>query len=420
MKKQVKILGQFLLLIATSISCIHTKFEEPEFEDIPIGNILTIEQLYQIYTDSALMKGKLSYKFENDYSVYANITMDDKSGNIYKSAFVQDAGKGVNLHLLSSGGLYEGDSIRIYLKGLTLSEYAGLLQIDSVHVDKNIVKIATNRNVSPQKITIDQINTGLYTAKLVKLENVQFIDNDLNKTFADATNKISQNRTLIDANNQTIIVRTSGYASFASSVIPSGRGSIIAIVSKFNSDWQLLIRNLADINFNLRRFGDVDTLFSENFANIENGTVFNFSGWQNIASIGSLLWKGFNNGEGADYVKIDNSSASEATTYLILPKLNLSGAKISFKTRAGMLLNAKLELVVSTNYNPSEPVENATWTVVNTNIATATPSSYGNWLDSGETNLSSFGDNAYIAFRFKAQTGEKGIYLIDDILIYKQ
>jgi hypothetical protein len=278
----ISILAAFVLN-----SCIHTKFEEPEFDSIPVGQVLTIEQLYQIYNDSARMAGKTFYKFTEDYSVYAKITMDDKSGNIYKSAFVQDGSHGINLHLLSSGGLYEGDSIRVYLKGLYLTEYAGLLQIDSVHIDKNIIKIATLKSVTPQTITIDQINTGLYIAKLVKIENVQFIDSDLGTTFADSENKLSMNKTLIDANNQTIIVRTSGYASFASRTIPSGRGSIIAIVSKFNSDWQLLIRNLADINFNLRRFGDVDTLFFENFAGIQNGTNFDYQGWQNIPTIGN-------------------------------------------------------------------------------------------------------------------------------------
>jgi len=44
---------------------------------------------------------------------------------------------------MSSGGLYVGNSIRIKLKGLVLSEYAGMMQIDSVKVVDNIVKLAT-------------------------------------------------------------------------------------------------------------------------------------------------------------------------------------------------------------------------------------------------------------------------------------
>ncbi len=422
MKKMKNYIKIALLIIATlslSISCIHNEFDEPEFDELPVGTVLTIDQLYQIYNDSALLNGELTYKFEDDFSVYATVTMDDKSGNIYKSAFVQDGSKGINLHLLSFGGLYEGDSIRIYLKGLTLSEYAGLLQIDSVHVDNNIIKIATYRNITPQTVTIDQINTGLYIAKLVKIENVQFIDSDLGKTFADAENKISENRTLIDENDQTLIVRTSGYANFASSVIPSGRGSIIAIVSKFNADWQLLIRNLADINFNLRRFGDIDTTFSEDFSGIQNGLVFNYDNWHNIASIGDILWKGYNNGQGAEYLKIDNSAGTEATTYLILPQQNLQDSKISFKTRAGYLINAKLELVISNDFDPAGSIEDASWEIINTNIATSPASSYGNWTESGETDLSAYNGDYYIAFRFTCQSGDKGIFLLDDIILYK-
>ena len=60
----ISILAAFVLN-----SCIHTKFEEPEFDSIPVGQVLTIEQLYQIYNDSARMAGKTFYKFTEDYSV---------------------------------------------------------------------------------------------------------------------------------------------------------------------------------------------------------------------------------------------------------------------------------------------------------------------------------------------------------------
>jgi hypothetical protein len=420
--RKFKILTKFIFAISLAIfalslnSCIHENFEEPAITNITEGTSLTLDQVYQIFNDSVLSLGKQSYKFEDDYSVCAVVSMDDKSGNIYKSAYVQDISKGINLHLMSSGGLYEGDSIRIKLQNLVLSEYAGMLQIDSVLVDKNIVKLATLKNLKPQTVTIDQILTGQYIAKLVKIENVQFVEADLGTQYADAVNLITLNKTLEDEQGRNIIVRTSGYASFAKMDIPSGRGDIIAVVGKFNDDWQLFIRSIYEVKFTKRRFGDVDINFSEDFAGITNGTELDLDGWYNIAKTGSLKWMGFNNAQGAEYVKIDgNSSASE--TYLILPKQNLSNNKISFRTRAGNLVGAKLELVISNDFNGSN-IETATWTVIPANFATAPSSGFGNWLESGEVDLSSYSGKYYIGFRYIAQLGQKANFMLDDILIY--
>jgi hypothetical protein len=401
-------------------SCIHNDFEEPEINTIPTGTYLNLDQIYQIYNDSVMALGKLSYKFTEDYSVTAVVVMDDKTGNLYKSAYIQDGSKGINLHLMSSGGLYEGDSVRVYLKGLILSEYAGMMQLDSVDVDKNIIKIATLKNVEPEVVTIDQIFTGQYIAKVIKLENVQFSDDDLGTTYADDVNLITMNKNLVDANGQTIIVRTSGYASFAGRSIPEGRGSIIAVVGKFNTDWQLFIRSTYEVNFDKNRFGEYDTVFYEGFASVANGTAINIENWKNIAATGALQWIGFNNLVDLACAKIDGTGAA-TETFLILPQQNLSNNKMVFSTRAGNLLNAKLELVVSTDYDGISNPSTATWTVLPASMSTAPTNGYAStWTNSGEVDLSSYSGNTYIAFRYTAEATQKGVFLLDDVLIYQE
>jgi hypothetical protein len=400
--------------------CIHNDFVEPPINEIPEGTYLNLDQIYQIYADSVLGLGKQSYKFTEDFSVTAVVVMDHKSGNIYKSAYIQDGSKGINLHLMSSGGLYEGDSVRVYLKGLILSEYAGMMQLDSVDVDKNIIKIATLRNIPPETVTIDQIFTGQYLAKVVRLENVQFSDDDLGTTYAvGAPSYITENKMLVDENGQEIIVRTSGYASFAERTIPSGRGYLIAVVSKYNADWQLLIRSSYEVHFDQRRFGDVDTLLYQNFQSVVNAQAISLSGWQNIAATGALQWMGFNNGDGAEYAKIDGTG-SASTTYLILPQQLMNNTFLSFQTRAGNLQNAVLELVVSTDYDGSANPQDFNWTVVPATFGTAPTTGYGSWTQSGAVNLTSYSGNVYIAFRYKAEAGQKGVFLLDDILLYKE
>jgi hypothetical protein len=400
-------------------SCIKSEFDDPPVNEIPVGTPLTLDQVYQIHTDSILSLGITSYKFTEDYSVYAVVVMDDKTGNLYKSAYIQDGTKGINLHMMFSGGLYEGDSIRINLNGLTLSEYAGMMQIDSVNVHKNIVKIATLRNIEPEVVTIDQIFTGQYIAKVIQLENVQFSDADLGTTYADKENLITMNKTLVDENGQEIIVRTSGYASFADKDVPEGRGSLIAVVGKFNDDWQLFIRSTYEVNFDNNRFGEYDTVFYEGFGAAVNGSAIGFENWKNIAVIGVLQWLGYNNMVDAAYAKIEGTG-SASQTYLVLPQQSLSNNKMVFNTRAGNLQNAKLELVVSTDYDGGANPGSATWTVVPATFGTAPTTGYGAWTPSGEVDLTSYSGNVYVAFRYTAEATQKGVFLLDDVLIYQE
>ena len=44
---------------------------------------------------------------------------------------VQDGVRDPDVRLLSGGGLYRGDRMRIYLPGTVLSSYNGMLQLDS-------------------------------------------------------------------------------------------------------------------------------------------------------------------------------------------------------------------------------------------------------------------------------------------------
>ncbi|MBQ5571915.1 MAG: hypothetical protein IIT38_03475, partial [Bacteroidales bacterium] len=210
MKSIIKILA-----IATAIvpafmfsGCIQGKYDTPEVSEVPVGDTVTITHLWDIYEslttainvrdsliatdcelydslgmidwvryDSLMAACGGKYQFKKDHSVFGYITMSDKIGNIYKSAYLQggaDDDKAINLHLLSSGGVYEGDYVRVNLKGLVLSDYSGMIQLDSVHVDNNIVKLETRRFLEPELVDMENIGTGLYVGKLVKFRKVQF------------------------------------------------------------------------------------------------------------------------------------------------------------------------------------------------------------------------------------------------------
>ena len=239
----------FLILIAGTLvfsSCVKDEFDAPDPAELPVGTVLTIAELRNMFQGEVV-------EFDGDFSVYATVTMDDKSGNIYRSAYVEDETGAINLRLQAPGGIYEGDSVRIYLKGTKLSTYQRMFQLDNVNVDRNIIKLATQRNFQPVTVSITDVLSGNYQARLVRLEDVQFALAELGKTYADKENLITENRLLEDCSGNRIIVRTSGYAGFADQPIPEGRGSLVAIAATFGSDIQLYIRKLSEVDLSGER-----------------------------------------------------------------------------------------------------------------------------------------------------------------------
>jgi hypothetical protein len=249
-----KIVGLVLLGVFTTLfmGCFDEEFDSPPVAMLNENSILTIADLRTLFPPST------SHIFTGDSSLFAVVTMDETSGNIYKNLYVQDLTGGVLLRLKAASRLRQGDSLRISLKGTTLQYYEKLLQIDGIDATKDIFTQARGIEIDPVLVTIPDLFSSdfptLMQSKLIKLENVQFIASDTTKTFADPVNQISENRTLEDENGNTVLVRTSGYANFAGAKIPNGSGTIIAIASQFGDDRQLVIRRLSEVQLDGERF----------------------------------------------------------------------------------------------------------------------------------------------------------------------
>lgn len=228
-------------------SCVKQDFDKPPVGQLPVGQVFTIGELITMFNTTG------ATQFNYDASVFGIVTMDETSGNIYRSAYIQDATGAINLRLKESGGLRVGDSVRVYLKNVILSAYNNMRQLDNVHNDSNIVILANQKYREPEVVTIPQLLSGNYQAKLVKLENVQFIAGDTSRTYAasDATT----NRMIEDCDGKTVIVRTSNFANFAGRNIPNGKGSLVAVAGLFNSTWQLYIRTANEVVMDDQRCG---------------------------------------------------------------------------------------------------------------------------------------------------------------------
>ncbi|MBD3635816.1 MAG: DUF5017 domain-containing protein [Crocinitomicaceae bacterium] len=403
MKKLLYIFG----IAAIAMSC--RKYDTPPLTYPDSGSFITIDSLRQLYQTQG------PTVFTQDLDLYGVVTMDENDGNIYKSVYLQDNTGAINVRMLNGGGVYEGDSVRIALKGCYLNQFGGVQQLDSVDADWNIVKIAVQKSITPEVTTIDQITTAK-ESELIKLENVQFVSWHLDKTYADKDNLQSGDVLLEDINGNTLVVRTSGYASFADQQVAQGNGSIVLIVSHFNGQLQMLIRSYSEINMNGPRFNGL--VLSKDF---NDGEVTS-GGWSTYDVIASpAAWETSSAGGAPNpYVQISNyvgGSNYNTDSWLISPSIDLSGSTSPILTfdNAYNYNGPALELYVSTDYVSGDP-NAALWT----NITSSANWSGGSWafVTSGDVDLSAYtGSNVHIAFRYQGSTTDGSTWELDNIII---
>ncbi|MDT8412898.1 MAG: DUF5689 domain-containing protein [Vicingaceae bacterium] len=409
-----KKLISLLLLAGTTlfISSCNKEFDEPPIKTIPEGNRITIADLKAMYQGSPL-------KITDELSMFAVVTMDEQSGNIFKEAYIQDETGAINLRLLSSGGLYQGDSVRVFLKGTIISTFNQMMQLDSVDVDNNIIKQATKKDRQPDVYTnIAQVTTG-QQAKLIKIENVQFDSGELGNTYADGNNLISQSRTLEDSLGNTIIVRTSGFANFANDTLPEGSGSIIAIVSQFNNTLQLLIRHPNEVIFNNSRFGAGLPGGNTLTKNFQDQSITS-GGWTTQLLTGTFNWTTSDQGSAGNfYGMMSNWTGSgnvASETWLISPAIDLSAstnATFDFRN-ASNFSGPNMEVLVSTDYDGVSAPSTATWTQLGANLSTGGFT----WVNGGPLSLNSYlTSGVYLAFKYTGTASSGKTWEVDDIVV---
>ncbi len=414
-----------LTLIVSIYSCVDTTVDDPPVSTLPYNPdlVVTIADLKLKYDTQG------EYTIEGDSSLFALVVGDDVSGNLYKSAIFQDATGGIT-GFNNGAGLFAGDSVRIYLKGVTVSQYHGLMQLQNFTVDKNIVKQKVGVPLVPKTISIDEAvaNLDAYQSTLVKIEGVQFVDEELGMTYADTVGLTTQNRHLEDCNGNQIIVRTSGYAGFAGMLLPEGNGDITAVLGRYDNTAQLLLSNTDYVFLNGERCGNgggtvIDPVESvdESFDGATAYEDININGWQNIAVAGTRKWQGKDyNGNKYAQASGYNSGLDYMETWLITaPVVNTNGDKIlSFKTAKAYWSHTTLSpmtVMVSTDYDGTN-FETATWTTINPVIADAS-SADNDWIESGDFALSDYVGNVTIAFKYEGSDTESTSYRLDDIKI---
>lgn len=427
MKLNRQLIIALVALIGLTFASCEREYDAPLLTEptVEIGDegIITIAKYKEMFT-SVPEEGKI---IEEDFAIRAVVVGNDISGNIYKQIYVEDATGGLSIGIDQNNIANDypvGQEVVIKLQGLAATSYGGVIQlgmnnnnpkntripyeIAKKHLLKN--KWPDAKKAMPKVTTIGSI-TDAMIGTLIQLEGVYFEKGgELN--YADQEMN-AVNRILRDKSGKSLYVRNSKYATFANDKLPKGNGTVVAILSKFGSDYQLFLRSADDcFGFSGKEpetTGGTDTptpdqpstgavIYSEEFSSdLGKMTPISVAGaqtWRVNTAYKNANMSGFADGK---------SNANE--DWLVSPAFDLTAAKsfaINFEhtINKGNVANMKSEQTLWASDNYSGDVKSATWTQVT--ITTYPTGTDWNYVKSGNINLpASLLGKANVVFAFK-------------------
>lgn len=360
------------------------------------------------------------------------IVGNDEASNIYNQLFIQDSTGGIEFKIyakylyaeypvgtkvvVNCNDLYLGvENGAIKLGGLFGSSF-GKLDVSIFY--KKVFIVGSGYPVEPIKTTLSKVNDDLIGC-LVSFDDVQFVDADMGKTWSEGNG----NRNLTDMLSNKIIVYSTTYGNFATNVLPSGRGRFAAILSKYISSYELILRDLRDVNFNKPRF---NFLLTQDFSSAALGSPITVGGWKNIIAQGTRTWIARSSGSGSAtqyYAEMNPNNSSEANneSWLISPAVNLASGNsmnLFFQTAYNNWTSGSLEAYILTNFDGSD-LSTATKTPLSNAVIAKQTDAASTWINSGFIDLSSFSGNVYVAFKYSCSGGGSATaFRVDNVKVY--
>lgn len=148
-------------------------------------------------------------------------------------------------------------------------------------------------------------------------------------------------------------------------------------------------------------------------------------GWKNIATIGAVKWivKEFSNTKFAQ-IRGFNSGEDDIETYLITPQFDVDEYdNLNFDSKIGFCNHDGLTVYISTDYDGGDDPTTANWTelspiLANSSNSDCNPTGFGDFINSGDVDLSSYTGDANVAFVFRGnQNDETTTFQVDNVKI---
>ena len=206
---------------------------EPEPEPTP-GDTISIASVLAL-GQGATINGTIEAVVVSNYELN-NLTSK-------KGMYVQDETGALQFYLSANHEYAFGTKLQIDLTGATLGAYNGAVQISGLGLDK-ITVVSTGNTVAPKSVSMADFLANKYEGQYVALEGVQVASADLAKTWVMDGAHTSIN--MEDANGNKFVVFSSKYATYGTSTVAQGSGTIKGISSINNGNMQIIFAQASD------------------------------------------------------------------------------------------------------------------------------------------------------------------------------
>ncbi len=422
MKKLITTLSFFAIIVSFT-SCVD--------DDTKAGNADS-DIVTQEFTATKTIQDIVTFNntptpvaYTADDIIEAYVTSSDETGTFYNTISFQNIGTNtsqpiglsVSANFSSYGkGFTPGRKAYIKLKGLYTAVVDGSLKIGSLY-NGEIGRISENEwqkylFVSATKVSEENMvrivslatastNTNLNT--LIEIDNVQFADGSLARTYFDVDSGGSAtNHNIVDiAGGTTRYFRVSQYALFAYQNVPAGRGKIRGIMTKYGSDYQFIVRHQNDVKLVNPRSYTFNSALNENFESYALNQK-GFTNYLNFATSGTKDWIVKTvNGSKCIQMSAYGGSLESNKSYFVLPVDFTTANTLSFQVDADFYSTAfGLKVYRTTNYVPGKKLSEATLFDISSSFIFPSASTT-TFNSAGTYNIpTSIQGNGYIVFEY--------------------
>jgi len=370
----------------------------------------------------------------NDY-VKGYVSSSDQTGNFFKEFFIQDSptnptsGLKVILNQVDTYNQFNlGREVYISLKDLYIGEErvgngvttigggtetdqygTTVTSLNEIQIRQKVLRSGDTYEITPLTLGLSAINSN-HVGILVNVQNVEFADNLAGENYFDPTEVYDTQRILQDCSGFTysqFILETSSFSSFKNEELPTGNGSLTAVVSKtFDGASLILALNSTDDvdmenpRCTLLDIEDFEIVFNEGF---DNG----LGDWEVINTLGTQEWYA-SSYQGEGYVRgsaYDDGDIVEMISWLISPSINFDAnenERLILQVADAFSNGQPLKAYYSNDYVAGTNPDDATWTEIGASEIAALPENTGffnNVYDAtGLINISMISGDAVLAF----------------------
>lgn len=304
----------------------------------------TYTQVKELYVDGTL-------QIQDDLIIEGYVVSSDREGNFFSSLHFQDSpenpseGFQLEFDIRDSHLIYPvGSKIYLKLKGLYLGKQQGVYTLGGVYTSFGNLSVGRlpasivsqhlfmacgqQVSISPLEVDLEGLEDHMVNT-LIKLMDVEVIEEELGSTYAEAEEETE--RTLIDCDDNQIILLNSGYSDFQSSILPSGSGTVVGVLLAENGDFKVVVRSVNDMDLGNERCAEVvdeftsNAIFISELADPDNNTGARFVELYN-AGTEVLSLKGWSlrrftnaNTEISSTIDLSGFEIASESTFLIAP-----------------------------------------------------------------------------------------------------